>query len=182
MTSGGDAQATTAEAGLAPHRALSPRRRLLDPWFRRAVLIALSALVVAALLGAFGQQPVTSHAQGAAGGLSVQSPSNLRGGLIFQARFTVTARRALRAPALVLEHGWFEAMSVNSIVPQPTGQVSRDGEVRLTYPRMRAGEALRVWIYFQVNPTTVGSRSQAVELDDGSRRLERIERSARVWP
>jgi hypothetical protein len=47
---------------------------------------------------------------------------------------------------------------------------------------MRAGEALRVWIYFQVNPTTVGSRSQAVELDDGSRRLERIERSARVWP
>src|ERR1700755_842085 len=98
MTSGGDARATSTEAGLAAHRTLPPRRRLLDPWFRRAVLIALSVGVCAALMGTCRQHPVTSEAQGAVAGLSVQSPSDLRGGLIFQARFTVTARRALKVP------------------------------------------------------------------------------------
>ena len=32
---------------------------------------------------------------------------------------------------------------------------------------MAAGDSLRVWIYFQVNPTNLGTRSQDVELDDG---------------
>ena len=112
----------------------------------------------------------------------MQSPQTLRGGLIYQSRFTVTARRALRHPTLVLANGWFESMSVNSIVPQPSGQASRDGDVRLSYPRMRAGDSLTVWIYFQVNPTNVGSRSQDVELDDGAARLAGIERDVRVWP
>ena len=112
----------------------------------------------------------------------MQSPQNLRGGLIFQARFTISARRALHTPTLVLGEGWFESMSVNSIVPQPTAQVTRDGQVRLAYPHMAAGDSLRVWIYFQVNPTNLGTRSQDVELDDGARRLERIRRHVRIWP
>jgi hypothetical protein len=175
------ARDTAAEAALAPHRSLS-RRRLLDPWFRRCVLAALAALVCAGLLGAFGQQPVTSRARGAAAELSVQAPANLRGGLIFQLRLTVRAHRALRKPALVLERGWFEGMSVNAILPDPNSGLSRNGVVRLTYPPMQAGHSMTVWIYFQVNPTTVGSRRETVELDDGSARLARIERAVRVWP
>jgi hypothetical protein len=182
MAPGAAARGASAETGLAGHRSLSRRRRVLDPWFRRGVLVALAALVGAGLLNVFGQRPVTSRSAGAVAALSVQSPTNLRGGLLFQARFTVAARRALRAPTLVLEHGWFESMSVNSIIPQPTAQTARNGEVRLTYPRMAAGDSLRVWIYFQVNPTTVGSRSQAVALDDGREPLARIERRVKVWP
>jgi hypothetical protein len=182
MVPGQSAHDTSVEAALAPHRSLSPRRRVLDPWFRRCVLALLGALVGAGLMGAFGQQPVTSHARSAAAELSVQSPARLRGGLIFQARFTVTAHRTLRRPTLVLERSWFESMSVNSIVPDPIAAVSRNGEVRLTYPRIAAGDSLRVWIYFQVNPTTVGTRRQYVELDDAGVRLERIERHVRVWP
>jgi hypothetical protein len=34
----------------------------------------------------------------------------------------------------------------------------------------------------QVNPTTVGNRSQGVALDDGSRRITRIDRNLIVFP
>jgi hypothetical protein len=176
------AEPPPAAAAIEPHLQLSHRRRVLDPLFRRGLLALLAVVAVLALLDVFGQRPVTSSARGAAAAVRVQAPDELRGGLIFQARFTVDARRALRHPTLVLGAGWFESMSVNSIVPQPTDQVTRGGRVRLTYPRMAAGDSLRVWIYFQVNPTNVGSRAEDVELDDGSARLVRIRRHVRVWP
>jgi hypothetical protein len=172
----------SADAALGPYRSLSRRRRVLEPWFRRCLLVLLVALVGAALLDVFGQRPVTSHARSAAAELSVQAPVSLRGGLIYQARFTVTAHRALRKPTLVLGSGWFESMSVNSTVPDAVSSVSRNGSVHLTYPRMQGGDSLTVWIYFQVNPTTTGTRRQSVELDDAGVRLQRIERSARIWP
>ena len=96
MTTGpGRQDAPSAVAALAPHRRLSPRRRLVDPWFRRCLLVVLALVVAAALADSFGQRPVASRAASGAAELGVQSPQNLRGGLIFQARFTITARRAL---------------------------------------------------------------------------------------
>jgi hypothetical protein len=112
----------------------------------------------------------------------VQSPDNLRGGLIFQARFTMTARERLAKPTLILERGWFESMSVNSIVPDAPQQDARDGLLLLTYPPLPAGSSRIVWIYFQVNPTNLGRRSQDVVLADGSRRLVTVHRSVMVWP
>jgi uncharacterized membrane protein YcaP (DUF421 family) len=57
--------------------------------------------------------------------LEVQSPSRLRGGLIFQTRITIHARTRIAHPTLVLQHGWFESMSVNSIVPDTASQIER---------------------------------------------------------
>ena len=37
-------------------------------------------------------------------------------------------------------------------------------------------------LQFQVNPTTVGRRSQAVELYDGSRLVARVNRTVTVYP
>jgi hypothetical protein len=167
-------------AGVAPYRDLSGRT--LDPWVRRSLLVLLVVLVVAALLDVFGQHPTTSRASGSAAILEVQSPANLRGGLIFQTRITVRAREALRKPTLVLQRGWFESMSVNSIVPDAAQQGTRDGKVYLTYPPLTAGRALVVWLYFQVNPTNVGKRSEDVELDDGARLLASVHRSVTIWP
>jgi hypothetical protein len=112
----------------------------------------------------------------------VQSPEDLRGGLIFQTRLTVHARTALKKPTLHMERGWFESMSVNSIVPNPAQMGSRDGNVSMTFPPLKAGHSLVVWIYFQVNPTNLGNRSQDVELDDGTRQLASVHRSVTVWP
>jgi hypothetical protein len=167
-------------AGLTRYRDLSGRG--LHPWIRRGLLCVLGIVVLAALLNVFGQHPATTRAAGGRASLEVQSPADLRGGLIFQTRLTVRARSALQKPTIVMQHGWFESMSVNSIVPNPAQMSSRDGSVSMTFAPLKAGRSLVVWLYFQVNPTNLGKRSQDVELDDGTQRLAGVHRSVTVWP
>jgi hypothetical protein len=162
------------------HRDLEGRRGY--PWVRRAILLALTAVAAAALLNLFGQRPSTSRAGGPDAVLEVRAPEHLRGGLIFQARFDVTARRRLKEPTLVLQSGWFESMSVNSIEPSPSKEESRNGTVRLTFEPVEAGDTMTAWIYFQVNPTNVGRRSQDAEIQDGQQVLAAVHRSVTVLP
>jgi hypothetical protein len=165
---------------LAPYRDVTGRTG--GVWARRAVLALLALVALAALLNRFGQHPSTSTARGASASLQVQSPANLRGGLIFQSRFTIVAHDALRKPSLVLSRGWLESMSINSIAPDAASQHSRNGDAVLTFPAIPAGHTYVVWIYFQTNPTNVARRSQVVELLDGERRLLSIHRNVTIWP
>jgi len=157
-----------------------PRRR---PWERYGFVLLLAAVVVAALADVFGQSPTTSTASAGAATLEVQAPERLRGGLYFQVRLTIRARRAVERPTLVLDRGWFEQMSVNSIVPEPAGERSAaDGRVVLEYGRIAAGATFVGYVYFQVNPTNVGKRRADVELLDGSRLLATVHRTIVVFP
>ena len=52
----------------------------------------------------------------------------------------------------------------------------------LSYGALEPGDVLRVWLQFQVEPTTVGTRDYSVELDDEDRPLVRIPRTIRVLP
>lgn len=45
-----------------------------------------------------------------------------------------------------------------------------------------AGQVVRYWIEFQVNPTTVGDRRQNVELDDGRKQILTAHRTLTVYP
>jgi hypothetical protein len=51
----------------------------------------------------FGQLPETSKAEVSAASLKVYAASRVRGGLYYEARFTVTARRDLKGATLVLD-------------------------------------------------------------------------------
>ena len=171
-----------APEGLDPARAVQLDGRGAHPSVRRGFLLALAIWVLLALGNVFGQHPDTSHASGRFASLDVQSPSRLRGGLIFQTRITVHAHTRIAHPTLVLQHGWFESMSVNSIVPDPATQASVDGTLRLGLPALPAGHATTVWIYFQVNPTDVGHRSEDVTLEGGGGRRVIVHRSVTVFP
>jgi hypothetical protein len=59
---------------------------------------------------------------------------------------------------------------------------TRDGRVVLSYDALEAGDLLQVWFQFEVNPTNVGRRSYAVELDDSERPLARLSPDITVWP
>ena len=150
--------------------------------FRRAFLALLTAFIVAGLAGVFGQRPSSSRANAPDATLKVRSPERLRGGLIYQARFDVVPRRRLQVPKLVLDTGWIEGLTINSTEPQPSNEVTRNGRVVFGFDSLNAGERLTFWIQYQVNPTTVGHRDQGVELEDGTTRIARIERSATVFP
>jgi hypothetical protein len=165
---------------LKRHRDLDGREN--HPAIRRTLLAVVAAVCLAGLVNLFGQRPSTSRASTPAAVLSVYAPSRVRGGLLYTARFHVTARTDLRKATLVLDPGWFEGMQVNSIVPQPVDQGSRNGRVVYELGHIAKGDSSIMWVQFQVDPTNVGHRSQNVELDDGTRLISVIHRSITVFP
>lgn len=162
------------------HGELRGRQRLV--WVRRGLLCCTAALPLLALLNVFGQHPATSSATGPVASLSVTAPTRLRSGLIFQVKVRVVARRDIKQLQLDFDEGWWESMSVNSIAPEPEEESSKHGHVQLTYGKLEAGESLVSRIYFQVNPTNVGKRSEDVTLADGETPLLTVHRSLTVFP
>jgi hypothetical protein len=150
--------------------------------FRRAVLTVGALIVLAALLGVFGQRTATTRAAGASGALTVASPDRLRGGLLFTTRFTIEARTALAHPTLVLDSGWLAGMQVNSIVPQPKDETSAGGRAVLTFAALPAGGHQDYFVGFQVDPTTVGRLQQTTRLLDGTRLVATARRTLTVLP
>jgi hypothetical protein len=168
--------------GLSLKRSRDLEGRGAHPLIRRAFLALLAVVALLALANVFGQHPDTTSAGSAVAALQVQAPTRLRGGLIYQGRFQIRARRGLKTPTLVLSSGWLESMSINSIEPNPSQQESRAGTLRLTFDALPAGEAMTVWIYFQVNPTNVGERQENIDVKDGETELAHINRSMTIFP
>jgi hypothetical protein len=168
--------------GLSVKRNLELEGRLRHPWYRRALLCAIAVLPILALLNVFGQKPTLSVAHGTAADLEVTAPARLRSGLIFQVRVRVTAHQNISKPQLVFDPGWWESMSLNSMVPNPSHQTNANGRVVMSFSQLAAGHTMFVWLYFQVNPTNVGNRREDLELDDGATPIATVHRSLTIFP
>jgi hypothetical protein len=160
-----------------PERGLS-----VGLWTRRAFMALLTLVVLAALADRFGQRRTQATGIGPAASLHLTAPHTVRGGLFFESRVEVVATQDISNPRLVLDRGWFDGMQANSIEPQPTNESSRDGRVVLSYDQVSAGEILRVWLQFEVNPTNVGQHPYGIELDDGTAPVARIDRTITAMP
>jgi hypothetical protein len=165
---------------VARDRDLVGRRN--DIWLRRALFGLVCAVPVLALLNVFGQRPERTNAASAAAVLSVYAPARVRSGLLYQARFHIRARRDVRKAILVLDPGWLEGMTVNTIEPSPISQASADGKLTLELGHVPAGKSYLLYMQFQVNPTNVGHRHQTVALYDGPRKLLEVHRTITVFP
>jgi hypothetical protein len=152
------------------------------PLYRRLGLGVLGLIVLLALFDAFGQESTTTVASGPAGTLSVESPPRLRGGLYFQTRIEVEARRPLAHPKLVLSPGWLEATTLNTVAPSPESESSSAEGLALNYSPLSAGETMTVWLNWQVNPTNVGSHDEDLELRDGAAPVAAVHRTLTVFP
>ena len=161
-------------------RDLEPRHK--DIWIRRGLFALVCVVPILALLNLFGQRPETSSAAVAAARLSVTAPSRARGGLLYQARFRVTAKRKLDQAALVLDRGWLDGLTINTIEPSPVSQASHDGKLGLDLGPISRGQSYVLFIDVQVNPTTVGRQDQTVTLYDGDRALVSVHRTLTVFP
>jgi hypothetical protein len=159
-----------------------PRGEIVGLWARRAVMSVFAAIAVLGLLDVFGQGTTRTAASTPAAVVHVTAPRAVRGGLFFQSRIEILARRAIAHPRLVLDEGWIEGMQVNSIEPNPVGEASRDGRLVLSYDAVDAGERLVVWLEFEVNPTNTGHRSYGLELDDADTRIATVARHITVFP
>jgi hypothetical protein len=165
---------------LARHRDLESRSG--RPYVRWLLLTLLAVLCVLGLANVFGQHPATHKA--AAGGveLEVYSPERLRSGLFFMSRFTIRAEREVDAATLVLDPGWLEGITLNTLEPAPVGEANRDGRIALDLGRVRAGTKHVFFLHFQVNPTEIGHRAQDVALYDGETPLVRLDREITIFP
>src|SRR4051812_10572985 len=165
---------------LKRHRDLARRRG--DVWGRRSLLVLIGLVPLLALFNLFGQRPHESVAASPPASLELYAPGRVRGGLLWEARFTVTADRELKDAVLELDKGWLEGMSINTIEPAPVSEGSHDGKLVLELGHVPRGQRYILFMQFQVNPTNVGRRQQDVRLYDGSRLLATIHRRITVFP
>ena|SRR5215218_1469046 len=158
------------------------RDRQWHRWVRRGLLGLLGLFVLAGLFNAFGQRPSTALASGPDADLKVYAPTRVRGGLLWEARFTIHANRDLKEATLVLGQGWLEGNTINTIEPSPVGEASRNGSLSLELGHVPAGQRYELYMQFQTNPTNVGHRSADVQLQDGERLLLSMHRTLTIFP
>ena len=171
---------TPDELTLERHRDLAGRER--RPYVRWILLGLLGLLLLLGLLNVFGQRPQTNTATASGVELEVYSPHRLRSGLFFMSRFTIRAEQEIEAATLVLDSGWLEGITLNTLVPSPVGEANRDGRIALDLGRVPAGTKHVFFLHFQVNPTEIGRRSQDVGLHDGESPLLDIDRTVTIFP
>ena len=154
-----------------------------DIWVRRALLLLIVAIPVAALFNVFGQRPDTNTVVSPAASMKIYAPSHLRGGLLYEARFHITARADIKDAYLILGPGWAEGMQMNTIEPSPANETSDNGRLSFELGRIPAGQSHILFMQFQVDPTNVTfSREQTVELKDGKTQLLTFKRHLTIFP
>jgi hypothetical protein len=165
---------------LKRHRDLEGRRN--HAWVRRSLIVLIGLVPLLALFNLFGQRPHLATASSSAADLELYAPGHVRGGLLWEARFTITAHRDLKDAVLQLDKGWLEGMTANTIEPSPVGEGSNDGRLVLDLGHVPSGQRYILFMQFQVNPTNVGRRPQNVRLYDGKTLLTTIHRVVTIFP
>lgn len=161
----------------------SDRSDVHGVWIRRFGLLLLLAVVVLALSNVFGQRATTASAHSTAADLIVHSPTRVRAGLLYQAKITVVARQAIPAASLVLSSGWLDGLTQNTNEPTaPTETSGPGGSVTLTLGRLGPGQTFVQYLDYQVNPTSLSSRSQIVTLRSQGEPIVAVRRTLTVIP
>ena len=156
--------------------------RDLERWLPTAGIVLLAAFLVVGLANVFGQRVQTTSVESAVADLEVKAPSAVRSGLIYEVQFTVSAHTALEEPTLVLESGWFDGFTINTMSPDTKDWTQRDGRQVLAYDAVPAGAELVVRLQYQVNPTTIGTRDQDVALEDNGETILALDHETTVFP
>ncbi len=165
---------------LKRHRDLQGLRRFR--WVRWGLVALVTAFLLAGLANLFGQRPGATTVGTQTASLKLYVPDRLRSGLLFEARFHIWAHREVKDAILVLDSGWAEGMTINTIEPSPVGEASRDGRLSFDLGHIPKGGSYILFIQLQVNPTNVGHRSQNVDLFDGKTHLLTIRRNITIFP
>lgn len=151
-------------------------------WWRRVALCFIAAIPVLALANVFGQHASTQTVNSAAAQLAINSPVHVRGGLIFTTEITITPHAPLQDAKIYLSNGWFRAMTLNELQPNPSSQQAQGNWQILDFGKLPAGTAFHAWIAWQVNPTNIGRHNQDVAIYNGGNQLMIVHRTMTVFP
>jgi hypothetical protein len=153
------------------------------PYPRWVILGLIVLFAVLALANVFGQRPAGKSATTPQAKLTLYAPEHLRSGLLFSARFHITARQELKDALLTLDQGWAEGIGINTIEPSPLGEASADGKLSFDLGHVPKGSSYVLYMQFQVNATNVAWRRAAgVTLFDGKTPLLHIRHHFTIYP
>jgi hypothetical protein len=153
-----------------------------EVWVRRGLFALLPLVALLGLLNLFGQRPSTWIETSPTAKLKLYAPARVRSGVLYEARFRITALGDVKKATLLLGPGWLESMTLNTIEPSPINEASDNGQLRLELGHIAAGSSYLLFLQFQTNPTNVGHRSAPVTLLDGDQELLHIDRTITVFP
>ncbi|WP_423605957.1 hypothetical protein [Sphingomonas sp. MS122] len=163
--------------GIAP---ASERRGANLNWLSLAVL---GAVMLAALLGAFGGGRARSLAADTpAARLEIHTPRVLRNGTFFETRLHVTAKAPIAEAVVVVPASLWRDMTINTMIPAPGEEKADKGAFRFSYGALDAGQVLEIKIDGQINPPLFAGTRGAIELHDGERPLAAIPVGITVLP
>jgi hypothetical protein len=152
-------------------------------WVRRAAMCALAAVTVLALCNVFGQRAATARTATSQAVLEVRAPTTVRPGLLFQAKITITAKQALPDAQLVLNPGWVDGCTINTIEPAPASETSGPGGALVfDIGALQPGQPWVQFIEFQVNPTSISNRHQVVSVLSATQPIVSLHRTMTVVP
>ena len=119
-------------------------KRGLERWLVGAVIVVARGVSALGLANVFGQKVETKSATAAAADLEVEAPSAVRSGFDLPGPSSPLRRTSrLDEPRLVLDSGWFDGFTINTMSPDTKEWVMRDGRNVLSYDPLPAGTGPR---------------------------------------
>lgn len=146
-------------------------------------LAVLGAVMLAALLGAFGggkSRPLAAEAAEAR--LEVAAPRTIRNGEFFEMRVRIAARQPIAKAVLVVPASLWRDMTVNTMIPAASEEKAERGAFRFEYGEMKPGDVIDIKIDGQINPPLFAGTRGSFALADGERVLTEIPFAIRVLP
>jgi hypothetical protein len=167
---------------LGVHRDWEGRR--FEQWLPRTLFLLLCLIPLLALFNVFGQGPKSNTVANPNGvaSMTLRAPTSIRSGLLFEARFDIDVKKEIKDAVLVLDPGWNEQLTLNTMSPGASSETSKNGSLALDLGAIPAGKRWRQYLQFQANPVNMGRQSQGVTLFDGNVPLLHMNRDVMVWP
>ena len=138
-------------------------------------VLILGALLLAALLGAFGGGKARPLALGGdVAALSVTTPRTLRNGEFFETRIGVTARADIAELVIAVPPELWRDMTINSMIPAASEESFKQDSFRFSYGPLRKGETIALKIDGQINPPLFAGTSGRIAVLDGERPIGAI--------
>lgn len=145
-----------------------------------AILATLLGLALLGVLG--GRSAKSSIADFQAIRLSVQFPSVLRSGELFETIITIETRQALENVTISIQPSLWQHMTINTMLPTASEESYGVGGIRFAYGNLAAGETLQVKLDGQINPSLIAGNRGSVGVYDGDRYLGDVSLSYTVLP
>jgi hypothetical protein len=175
---------TRNDSGRAPDGIDERHVHLVEGWRRHASpfsLAAFATVIVLALTGLLGHER-DWVAEANAATLRVHSPEIIRNGEFFEIRVAVETAEPIGDLRIGVDAALWEDMTVNTMIPAATEEMSEDGEFAFTFGPLEPGTAFDLKVDLQVNPDIVGGNAGSVTLYDGDDVLAAVDMSISVLP